>query len=171
MGAEIICWLEERPIYLQTVATPFKSHEDSTCKLVPSSYHWSFLLAWNADPNKSQGSVPLLNRCTQDLYETKLRNPQVGDSYWKLPRLENLWENPTSKLRLFQVWSYISSMLQKGWRTRTEAGKVHDTFDASHKFCPWNLLGELPDCHPDTSKGGDLLRFDNSETLPSGKVT
>lgn len=31
MGAEIICWLEERPIYLQTVATPLKSHEHSTC--------------------------------------------------------------------------------------------------------------------------------------------
>ena len=137
-------------------------------QLVPSSYHWTFLLAWSWSQG-CQGSVPLLYRCTQDLYYRN-RNPHVGDSYWKLPRSENHGQTHIQTAARKSLELFFAQC-SDGWRTRTEAGKVHDTFDASHKFFPWNLLGELPDCHPDTSKGGDLLRFDNSETLPSGKVT
>ena len=149
----------------------FKKSWTLYLQLVPSSYHWTFLLAWSWSQG-CQGSVPLLYRCTQDLYETKLRNPQVGDSYWKLPRLEIYGQTHTSKLRLFQVWSQNKLNAQKGWRIRTEAGKVPLIPSMlPTNLSPWNLREELPDCHPDTSKGGDLLRFDNSETLPSGKVT
>ena len=154
----------------------FKKSWTLYLQLVPSSYHWTFLLAWNADPNKSQGSVPLLYRCTQDLYETKLRNPL---SWWfilKASKVRNLWANThiqTPMLRLFQVWSYISSMLKKGEGQEQKQEKSPWYLRClESNLSPWNLSWRVTEfCHPDTSKGGDLLRFDNSETLHPGKVT
>ena len=89
-----------------------KSHEHSTCnwclhRITEPSY-------WLDPDPRMPGIRTAAVQCTQDLYETKLRNPQVGDSYWKLPRLEIYGQTHTSKLRLFQVWSQNSSMLKKG---------------------------------------------------------
>lgn len=170
MGAEIICWLEERPIYLQTVATPFKSHEHSTCnwchhRITEPSYWLETLIPINPrDPY----------RCCTGAHRTctkRNRNPQVGDSYWKLPRLEK-YGKTTSKLRLFQVWSYISSMLKKGEGQEQKQEKSPWYLRCFPQILPLKPAWRVTEfCHPDTSKGGDLLRCDNSETLPSGKVT
>ena len=114
----------------------FKKSWTLYLQLVPSSYHWTFLLAWSWSQG-CQGSVPLLYRCTQDLYETKLRNPQVGDSYWKLPRLEILWANTPHPNCGFFKFGAILAQCSKRLKDKNRSRKSPpDTFDAWNQICP-----------------------------------
>ena len=170
MGAEIICWLEERPVYLQTVATPLKSHEHSTCNWclhpITEPSYW-------LDPDPRDARDPY--RCCTGAHRT-CTTKQKSTSWWfilKASKVRKLWANrhPNCGEKKFgAILAQCSKIkLLEGQEQKQEKSMIPSMLPTN--LSPWNLLGELPDCHPDTSKGGDLLRFDNSETLPSGKVT